>query len=208
LLEPAVALAEQSSLPAWVPVVIGFLLGALSIWWVDRLLPALGERIRHAEFKDKERWRRSFLLVCAIAMHNIPEGIAVGIVFGAAGAGIGTAGIASALVLTLAIALQNFPEGLAVSLPLHREGLSKKKSFFWGQLAGAVEPLTGWIGAVAIVMVEPLLPYGLSFAAGAMIFVVVKELIPESQQGRHASTATLGTMIGFAFMTGVEIALG
>ena len=153
-------------------------------------------------------WQRSVLLVLAITLHNIPEGLAVGVAFGAAAAGIGEASVAAAIALTIGIGLQNFPEGLAVSAPLRREGLSRKKSFLYGQASGIVEPIAGVIGAAAVLLIRPLLPYALSFAAGAMIYVVVEELIPEARNGQHSDLVTLGTMLGFAVMMVLDVALG
>jgi ZIP family zinc transporter len=144
----------------------------------------------------------------AITIHNIPEGLAVGVAFGAVAAGYPSATLASAVALAIGIGIQNFPEGLAVSVPLRREGLSPGRSFFYGQLSGVVEPLAGVLGATAVIVARPILPYALAFAAGAMIFVVVEELIPESQQGGHTDLATLWTMMGFAVMMFLDVALG
>jgi ZIP family zinc transporter len=209
LLAPAIAMAEESSLPAWVPATIGFLLGGAFLWAVDKVLPHLhiGSPIEEAE-GIKTTWRRSVLLVLAITLHNFPEGLAVGVAFGAFHAGLPEASFAAAAALALGIGIQNFPEGTAVSVPLRREGLSRLKSFWYGQLSGAVEPIAGVLGAVAVLMIKPILPYALAFAAGAMIFVVVEELVPESQLESDTNVATVGAMLGFAVMMTLDVALG
>jgi len=209
LLSPAIEMAEGSALPAWVPATVGFLLGGVFLWAVDKVLPHLhlGFPIEEAE-GIKTSWRRSVLLVLAITLHNIPEGLAVGVAFGALSAGLPSASLAGAVALALGIGIQNFPEGTAVSVPLRREGLSHLKSFWYGQLSGIVEPVAGVLGAVAVVFVRPILPYALAFAAGAMIYVVVEELIPESQLGKNTHVATLGAMLGFATMMTLDVALG
>jgi len=156
-------------------------------------------------------WRRTTLLVLAITLHNIPEGLAVGVAFGAVGQAIGAgeaATLGAAVALAIGIGLQNFPEGLAVAMPLRREGISRPKSFWFGQLSASVEPIAAAIGAAAVVLIEPALPFALAFAAGAMIYVVVEELIPESQAGGHADIATVGTLVGFAVMMVLDVALG
>ncbi|MBC7187868.1 MAG: ZIP family metal transporter [Calditrichaeota bacterium] len=208
LLAPAIEMAAEQGGPAWLPAAIGFLLGAGFLWVVDTILPHLhsGYPVEEAEGL-KTAWQRSVLLVLAITLHNIPEGLAVGVAFGAAGQG-SAAGLASAVALALGIGLQNFPEGTAVSAPLRREGMSAGRSFFWGQLSGAVEPVAGVLGAVAVLAVKSLLPYALAFAAGAMIYVVVEELIPESQLGKHTHLATGGLVVGFVAMMVLDVALG
>jgi len=209
LLAPAIEMAEASALPAWVPATVGFLLGGVFLWAVDQVLPHLhlGFPIEEAE-GIKTSWRRSVLLVLAITLHNVPEGLAVGVAFGALSAGLPSASLAGAVALALGIGIQNFPEGTAVSVPLRREGLSRLKSFWYGQLSGTVEPVAGVLGAVAVVFVRPILPYALAFAAGAMIYVVVEELIPESQLEKNTHIATLGAMLGFATMMILDVALG
>jgi ZIP family zinc transporter len=147
-------------------------------------------------------------LVLAITLHNIPEGLAVGVAFGAAASGVPSATVAGAVALAIGIGLQNFPEGIAVAVPLRREGFSALKSFWYGQLSAAVEPVAGVIGAASVILMRPLLPYALSFAAGAMIFVVVEEVIPESQRHHHTDLATMGAMVGFAVMMLLDVALG
>ena len=154
------------------------------------------------------RWKKTILLVLAITLHNIPEGLAVGVAFGAVAAGFESATLAGAVALAIGIGLQNFPEGMAVSMPLRREGVSRKKCFWYGQLSGAVEPIAGVLGAAVVIIAQPILPYALSFAAGAMIFVVVEEAIPESQSGGNTDIATLGAMLGFTIMMVLDVALG
>jgi len=209
LLAPAIEMAEGLGTPAWVPAAVGFLAGGLFLWAVDRLLPHLhlGLPVSQAEGLHTT-WKRSILLVLAITLHNIPEGLAVGVAFGALRYGLSSASLAGAVALALGIGIQNFPEGAAVSVPLRREGLSRLKSFWFGQLSGLVEPAAGVLGAAAVVLVRPLLPYALAFAAGAMIYVVVEQLIPESQQGKHSDIATGGAMLGFAVMMVLDVALG
>lgn len=209
LLAPAIEMAEGSGLPAWMPATIGFLLGGGFLWIIDRLLPHL-----HIGFPPesaeglKTTWRRSILLVLAITLHNLPEGLAVGVAFGAVAAGFPSATLAGAVALAIGIGIQNFPEGAAVSVPLRREGLSRLRSFWFGQLSGMVEPLAGLLGAAAVLLMRPILPYALAFAAGAMIFVVVEELIPESQLDKKTDISTAGAMPGFALMMALDVALG
>lgn len=209
LLAPAIEMAEEGGLPSWIPSAIGFLLGGGFLRLVDMVLPHLhrGLPIEEAEGIPTS-WRRSILLVLAITMHNIPEGLAVGVAFGALGANLPTASLAGAMALALGIGIQNFPEGTAVSVPLRREGMSMLKSFWYGQLSGLVEPVAGILGAAAVLYMRPLLPYALAFAAGAMIFVVVEELIPESQIEKNTDVATMGSMLGFALMMTLDVALG
>ncbi len=209
LLAPAIEMAEANGVPAWAPAVAGFLGGGGFLWVIDRILPHLhlGLPISKAE-GIKTSWQRSVLLVLAITLHNIPEGLAVGVAFGAAAAGLPAATLAGALALAIGIGIQNFPEGLAVAMPLRGEGMSRRRSFFYGQLSAVVEPVAAVIGAAAVLLMQPILPYALSFAAGAMIYVVVEELIPESQQGEHSNIATFGAMTGFAVMMMLDVALG
>lgn len=209
LLAPAIEMAEEGPLPAWLPAAIGFLLGGAFLWGVDTILPHLhiGYPLEEAE-GIKTHWQRSVLLVLAITLHNFPEGLAVGVAFGALGADLPTASLAGAVALALGIGLQNFPEGAAVSVPLRREGVSRLKSFWYGQLSGVVEPIAGVLGALAVLVVRPLLPYALAFAAGAMIYVVVEELIPESQLDKDTHVSTIGAMLGFAIMMTLDVALG
>ena len=184
LLAPAIAMSEGKDIPVWVPAAAGFLFGGLFLRMIDKVLPHLhlGFPMEEAEGL-KTNWKRSTLLILAITLHNIPEGLAVGVAFGAVAAGIPAATLPGAIALAVGIGIQNFPEGLAVSMPLRREGMSRLKSLWYGQLSAIVEPIAGVIGAAAVIVAQPLLPYALSFAAGAMIFVVVEELVPESQRG-------------------------
>jgi ZIP family zinc transporter len=209
LLAPAIEMSEGGQLPAWVPAVSGFLCGGVFLRLIDKVLPHLhlGFPRREAE-GPKTTWHRSILLVLAITLHNIPEGLAVGVAFGAAASGVPSATVAGAVALAIGIGLQNFPEGIAVAVPLRREGFSALKSFWYGQLSAAVEPVAGVIGAASVILMRPLLPYALSFAAGAMIFVVVEEVIPESQRHHHTDLATMGAMVGFAVMMLLDVALG
>jgi ZIP family zinc transporter len=209
LLAPAIVMAEESGATAWIPATLGFLLGGGFLWAVDKVLPHLhiGYPIEEAE-GIKTSWQRSILLVLAITLHNIPEGLAVGVAFGAVGAGLPAASLGGAIALALGIGIQNFPEGAAVSVPLRREGMSRPRSFWYGQLSGMVEPIAGVLGAAAVFYIRPILPYALAFAAGAMIYVVVEELIPESQLESITDVATVGAMLGFAVMMTLDVALG
>lgn len=211
LLAPAIEMAESSkeNVPAWMVAASGFLLGGIFLRLVDKFLPHLhiGDPIEKAE-GIKSHLKKSVLLVLAITLHNIPEGLAVGVAFGAVTGNIEGASLASAIALAIGIGIQNFPEGAAVSMPLRREGLSRTKSFIYGQASGLVEPIAGVLGALAVLSMRAILPYALSFAAGAMIFVVVEELIPESQSNKNTHIATMGTMVGFAVMMILDVALG
>jgi len=209
LLAPAIEMSRDHPLGSWFPAALGFLAGGIFLRLLDKILPHLhlNTPLEKAE-GIKTQWERSVLLVLAITLHNIPEGLAVGVAFGAAGAGLPSASLAGALALTLGIAIQNFPEGMAVSFPLRREGLSRRKAFWYGQLSGAVEPLAGVAGAAAVLLARPALPYALAFAAGAMIFVVIEELVPESQAGGNGDLATLGALVGFTLMMVLDVALG
>jgi len=209
LLAPAIEMTEEAGGIPWVPAVVGFLLGGAFLWGVDKILPHLhiGYPMEEAEGLPTS-WRRSVLLVLAITLHNFPEGLAVGVAFGAVAAGLPSATLPGAVALALGIGLQNFPEGMAVSVPLRREGMSRLKSFWYGQLSGSVEPIAGVLGAAAVLLITPILPYALAFAAGAMIYVVVEELIPESQLESITDVATVGAMLGFAVMMTMDVALG
>jgi ZIP family zinc transporter len=209
LLAPAIAMTEAAGGRPWVPAVVGFLAGGGFLWSVDKVLPHLhlGFPMEEAE-GIKTSWHRSILLVLAITLHNIPEGLAVGVAFGAVAAGVPEATMGAAVALALGIGIQNFPEGLAVAAPLRREGWTRRKSFMYGQASGLVEPIAGVIGAAAVIWMRPLLPYALSFAAGAMIFVVVEELIPESQLDKNTDLATVSAMVGFALMMALDVGLG
>jgi zinc transporter, ZIP family len=207
LLAPSIEMAAEQGLPPWMPALIGFLLGGAFLRGIDAVLPHIHVGAEEAE-GVKTSWERAILLVTAITLHNIPEGLAVGVAFGAAAAGLESASIAGATALAIGIGLQNFPEGIAVSMPLRREGVPPARAFFWGQLSALVEPVAGVIGAAAVLTFQPLLPYALAFAAGAMIFVVVEEVIPESQRAGNVDLATSGVMLGFAIMMVLDVALG
>lgn len=209
LLAPAIEMAERSGGIAWVPAATGFLLGGAFLWLVDKLLPHLHRGFPRSEAEGlKTSWQRSVLLVLAITLHNIPEGLAVGVAFGALAANLPAASFAAAAALALGIGIQNFPEGAAVSVPLRREGMNRLKAFMYGQASGLVEPLAGVLGAATVILMRPLLPYALAFAAGAMIYVVVEELIPESQRETISDVSTIGAMLGFAVMMTLDVALG
>lgn len=211
LLLPAVDMAEAQGMPAWLPAVVGFLLGGIVLRGADAYLPHLHLGLPESAAEGVQTsWERATLLVLAITLHNIPEGLAVGVAFGAAANAIGgeAATLGAALALALGIGLQNFPEGVAVAMPLRGEGVSRGRSFWYGQLSGFVEPISAVAGAAAVLTFRPLLPYALAFAAGAMIFVVVEELIPESHAHHNEDTATMGTIGGFAVMMLLDVALG
>ncbi|MEW5894737.1 MAG: ZIP family metal transporter [Candidatus Omnitrophota bacterium] len=209
LLAPCIEMSQGMNVPAWFPAATGFLLGGLFLRLIDVVLPHLHLwlPIQRAE-GFQARWKRTTLLVLAVTLHNIPEGLAVGVAFGAAAAGISSSTGTAAIALAIGIGLQNAPEGLAISAPLRREGISRIKSFWYGQISAIVEPIAAMIGAAIVLAIQPVLPYALSFAAGAMIFVVVEEVIPESQQGEHVDLATLGVMMGFTVMMILDVALG
>ena len=208
LLAPAIEMSEGKDIPAWLPAVVGFLMGGIFLRVIDKVLPHL-----HIGFPAEEAegvnasWRRSTLLVLAITLHNIPEGLAVGVAFGALAVGLPSASFGAAVALAIGIGIQNLPEGLAVSMPLRREGMSRRKSFWYGQLSAIVEPIAAVIGAAAVIIAQPILPYALAFAAGAMIFVVIEEVIPEAQRGGNTDLATMSGMIGFAVMMLLDVAL-
>ena len=212
LILPAIDMAEAQGHIGWIPAVIGFLLGGLILRVCDHYLPHLHIGLPRDEAEGlPTSWRRSTLLMLAMTLHNIPEGLAIGVLFGAAIQSVDlgmSAALAPAVALAIGIGIQNFPEGVAVSLPLRRDGMKTGKSFWYGQLSGAVEPVSAVIGAAAVILVQPVLPYALAFAAGAMIYVVVEELIPESQMHGNTDIATLGTMIGFSVMMVLDVALG
>ena len=209
LLAPAIEMAEGHAIGGWFPAAVGFGLGGLFLRMIDRILPHLHIGYPTSEAEGiKTSWRRSVLMVLAITLHNIPEGLAIGVAFGAVAAGYPSATITGAIALAIGIGIQNFPEGFAVSVPLRREGLSRLKSFWYGQLSAIVEPIASVIGAAAVIWAKPMLPYALAFAAGAMIFVVVEEVIPESQRNGNTHIATGGAMIGFMIMMILDVALG
>jgi ZIP family zinc transporter len=209
LLAPSIEIAQRSSVWAWWPATTGLLLGVAGLATLDKLLPHLHPGLPRAQAEGPPtRWRSAVLLVLAITLHNIPEGLAVGVAFGGIGSGLAATNLASATALAVGIAIQNFPEGVAVAMPLRQEGMSRWKAFWYGQLSAAVEPFAAVLGAVAVVYAAPLLPYALSFAAGAMIYVVVEELIPESHQAGNVDLATLAFVAGFTAMMILDVAFG
>jgi zinc transporter, ZIP family len=209
LLNPAISMAELMGVPPVLPALTGFVGGGLFLFLVDRLLPHLHAGLETSQAEGiKTSWQRSVLLVMAITLHNIPEGLAVGVAFGALGLAGSPATFGAAVALAIGIGIQNFPEGAAVSIPLRREGMSRTRSFIYGQASGIVEPIAGVFGALLVVAMQPILPYALAFAAGAMIYVVVEELIPEAQQHGSSDFSTIGAMIGFAVMMLLDVALG
>lgn len=222
LLAPAIEYVEMqkelglTNMPSWLAPTIGFFLGALFLFGLDKIIPHLHmfEKKTNAEGVNT-KWQKTILLVLAIAMHNIPEGLAVGVAFGAIASpeivnnlNIEIFTLGSAIALAIGIGIQNFPEGFAVSMPLRRQGMSKFKSWQWGQLSAIVEPIFAVIGAAIVLQVLPILPYALAFAAGAMIFIVVEEVIPESQKGGNTDLATMGLIAGFIVMMGLDVGLG
>ncbi len=209
LLNPSIEMARENGQVAWIPALTGFLAGGAFLLIIDKILPHLhmGLSIDKAE-GIQTTWQRSVLLVLAITLHNIPEGLAVGVAFGALASNSDISMLLAAITLAVGIGIQNFPEGAAVSIPLRREGFSRLKAFNYGQLSGLVEPIAGVAGAFLVLSVKPLLPYALSFAAGAMIFVVVEELIPESQSGNESDLSTIGAIFGFALMMLLDVAFG
>jgi ZIP family zinc transporter len=212
LLAPAIDMSEKAYGPAlkWMPPLVGFVLGAVVLRLIDRLLPHIHPGLAVAE-GPKTAWQRSTLLVLAITIHNFPEGLAVGVAFGALSGLSGQAyaeQLGAAIALAVGIGLQNFPEGTAVSLPLRREGMSRLRSLWYGQLSGVVEPIAGVAGAVLVITMSAVLPYALAFAAGAMIFVVAEELVPESQRSGNVDLATMGVIAGFCIMMTLDVALG
>jgi ZIP family zinc transporter len=216
LLSPAIATVEKqqelgiTTLPIWFAPAVGFLLGALFLYYLDKKIPHLHlfESVENAE-GPKTDLKKTELLVLAIALHNIPEGLAVGVAFGALASGMDIGmEMGGAIALAIGMGLQNAPEGFAVSMPLRRQGLSKFKSWQWGQLSAIVEPIFAVIGAAIVISVYPILPYALSFAAGAMIFIVIEEVIPESQRGRNIDLASIGLILGFIVMMILDVSLG
>ncbi|HRK26357.1 MAG TPA: ZIP family metal transporter [Chitinophagales bacterium] len=210
LLQPSIEMSETlyPSMP-WMPAAVGFLIGGLLIFSLDKWLPHL-----HINFKQEEKegvptnWHSTTLLVLAITLHNIPEGLAVGVLFGAASLGMDNATTTGAVALALGIGLQNLPEGTAISVPLRRQGLSRLKSFWYGQLSAIVEPVAGILGAALVIYVQPVLPFALAFAAGAMVYVVIEEVIPETQRDKYTDAAALGFIGGFLIMMILDVGLG
>ena len=212
LLQPAIERAEiYLSVPSWLVVTLGFLSGAVFMWISDKVVSRARRRADSAQLKSNERTNRIIMLVLSITLHNIPEGLAVGVAFGALHSGnVSMEAIMGAVTIAVGIGLQNFPEGAAVSIPLRREGYSRGKSFLLGQASGMVEPIAGVIGALLVVYIQTILPFALAFAAGAMILVAVHELIPECQQNQkvHPYFATMGIVLGFAVMMLLDVMLG
>lgn len=205
LLNPAIEMASASGKIPWLVVSIGFLLGGFFLRLIDFIVPHLHMAQEKPE-GVKSNFKRIVLLILAITIHNIPEGLAVGVVFGSLNNNGPATNIFSAIVLSLGIGLQNIPEGVAVSLPLRGEGYSKARAFFYGQISGLVEPISALLGAVLVIIAKPILPYSLAFAAGAMIYVVVEEIIPEAQSSKNSDLATIGTLIGFVTMMILDVA--
>lgn len=208
LLAPGIEMSPGEGFIKVIPAVVGFALGAVFLFGLDKILPHL-----HINFKESEKegvktpWHKTTLLVLAITLHNIPEGLAVGVLFGGVAAGFDGATIGGAVALAIGIGLQNFPEGFAVSMPIRRQGLSRRKSFLYGQASAVVEPIAAVIGAWAVMTFQPILPYALSFAAGAMIFVVIEEVVPESQRDKYTDIATMGFIAGFIIMMTLDVGL-
>lgn len=212
LLAPAIDMAESSSLPAWLVAAIGFMGGACFLWIADQWMPESTVQLNQSNQNDPTlmQWKRSIMLVFSITLHNIPEGLAVGVAFGAIGLGEQNLSVLSAFAVAIGIGLQNIPEGAAVSIPLRREGVSRWKSFVYGQASGFVEPIAGVAGAALVSQVQPILPYALAFAAGAMIYVAVEELIPTARASGADSSrlVSIGCVLGFTIMMILDVALG
>jgi zinc transporter, ZIP family len=206
LLAPAIELSAEKSIPSWLPATIGFLTGGLFLRVIDKLLPHLHRGMPTEVEGIKTNWRRNTLFIMAMTLHHIPEGLAVGVAFGAAAAGLPHATLAAAIVLALGMGIQNFPEGLAVSVPLRCDGMSRQKSFWFGQLSAVVEPVAAAIGAASVIISTAVLPYALAFAAGAMIFIVIEEIIPQAQRYGNKDLASLTTMAGFVIMMILDVA--
>lgn len=209
MLAPAMKIAVNRHLPAWLPAAVGFLVGGVFLRGLDKILPHLqfGFPVEKAE-GIRTPWHRSTLLILAMLLHNIPEGLAIGIAFGAIVSGSSFTTLQSAIALAVGIGIQDIPEGLVVSVTLRREGISRLRSFWYGQLSGIAEPVAAIIGAAAVILAQSILPYTLAFAAGAMFFIVVEEIIPESQRGGNAALATMGTIVGFVVMMILGVAFG
>lgn len=209
LLAPGIEMSPGEGFQKVIPAAVGFFLGAIMLFGLDKVMPHL-----HINFKEDEKegvktqLHRTTLLVLAITLHNIPEGLAIGVLFGGVAAGFDGATIGGAVALAIGIGIQNFPEGFAVSMPLRREGFSRRKSWFYGQLSAVVEPFAAVLGAWAVITFQPILPYALAFAAGAMIFVVVEEVIPETQRDKYTDIATMGFIAGFIVMMSLDVGLG
>ncbi len=210
LLNPAIEISERLYPGySWMPAAVGFFLGAMFIFFLDKVTPHLHLNFGLSETEGiKTKLHRTTLLILAITLHNIPEGLAVGVLFGAAALGMEDASISAAIALAIGIGIQNFPEGMACAMPLRRHGVTRFRSFWYGQLSAIVEPVAGVLGALAVIYMEPVLPFALAFAAGAMIFVVVEEVIPETQRDKYTDRSTLGFIGGFLVMMILDVALG
>lgn len=217
LLDPAIEMAESGPLPSWIPAAVGFMTGGFFLWGVDKLLPHLHPALsqtgsdsgkRGAEGRNPDSYTRSTLLVLAITLHNIPEGFAIGVAFGTMALNGDMSQLIGAVTLAIGMGLQNFPEGVSVSMPLRREGMSRGRAFWYGQLSGFVEPVSALLGLWLVSLIQPLLPYALAFAAGAMVFVVAEEVIPGSQENGNKDLAAIWLMIGFTVMMALDVALG
>jgi zinc transporter, ZIP family len=210
LLAPSFSIAKDRGGLVWLPTALGFAVGGLSLWGLDKVMPHIHSIVPGVQIHEGivTKWRRSTLLVLAITLHHIPEGLAIGVAAGAAAAGVPQATVGAAIALGLGLGLQNLPEGLAVSMMLVREGASRRRGFNLGQLTGSVEPLAAVAGALLVTLSSALLPYALAFAAGAMVYVVIEELIPECQRSGHADSAVLAAILGFTLMTVLDLALG
>ena len=209
LLSPAISMSEQMGQTIWLAPAVGFLLGGFFLWSIDKITPHLHLHLSIDKAEGiKTNWQKTFLLFLAITLHNVPEGLAIGVAFGAVANGIEGASLAGAIALAFGIGIQNFPEGFAVSMPFRREGMSRLKSFWYGQASALVEPLAGLLGVLAVMIIRPLLPYALAFAAGAMIYVTVEQIIPESQNDNNNDLATFGLMLGFVMMMILDVVLG
>jgi ZIP family zinc transporter len=210
LLSPSIEYSEKLYPGySWMPAAVGFILGALFLYLLDKLTPHLHINFGENESEGvKTQWHKTTLLLLAITLHNIPEGLAVGVLFGAAAGGFAENMIPGAIALAIGIGIQNMPEGLAVAMPLRRLGIGRFKSFWYGQLSAVVEPVAGVLGAIAVVYIQPFLPFALAFAAGAMIYVVVEEVIPQTQRDKYTDLAVLGFVGGFVVMMVLDVALG
>ena len=211
LLQPAISYNEDSNL-SWLPVAIGFLLGGFFIRALDIIIPHIHQHAvdaqQYQEGPKTDKLNKNTLRVLAITLHNIPEGLSIGVAFGGIVSGNGEATFLGALGLAIGIGIQNIPEGAALSMPIRAAGASRWKAFNYGQASAIVEPIFATIGAATVLIITPMLPYALAFAAGAMIFVVVEELIPDSQSGQNTDLATLSLMLGFTIMMILDVALG
>lgn len=208
LLIPSIEMSEKAGFPKWFPPVIGFGIGGITLYFLDKLIPHLHLNLPDSEVEGiPSNLKRAYLLVFAVTLHNIPEGLAIGVAFGVLIEDFSESALIGAISLALGIAIQNFPEGSAISFPLRAEGYSKTRSFFWGLFSGLIEPLFAIIGFYLITFFEKLLPFSLSFAAGAMIYVVVEELIPASQSDKNSDVATISTLVGFTIMMFLDVSL-